>query len=204
MDKEDKVKKLSLLKQQMQKDEELPLRDGATNLVFGEGSVDAKIFFLGEGPGYWEDIKARPFVGNSGMLLNKLLQLIEIERKDVFITNVICFRPPKNRDPSPEEINAFKSYVDQIIKIVNPKVMVTLGRFSMAKFLPGVRISSVHGKIHNVKWGQSNLVVIPMYHPAAALRNGQIMLQIRQDFRKIPVVLEEIAKKVNAKQMNLV
>lgn len=200
----EKQEKLEILKEKMQKDTSLPLKEGATNLVFGEGNPNAELFFLGEGPGYWEDQKARPFVGNAGLLLNKLLQTIKVNREDVFITNVVCFRPPNNRDPLPEEIDAFKPYIDEIIDIVNPKMIVTLGRFSMAKFIPNVFISSVHGSMNNIKWKDRDLLVIPMYHPAAALRNGNVMNIIKNDFLKIPDVLKEVKSKVVVDQMTLV
>lgn len=200
----DKKEKLESLKEKMQEDISLPLRKGATNLVFGEGNPDTDILFIGEGPGYWEDQKARPFVGNAGILLNKLLQSIKVNREDVFITNVVCFRPPNNRDPLPEEIDAFKPYIDEIIEIVHPKMIVTLGRFSMAKFLPNVFISSVHGSVNNIKWKDRDLLVIPMYHPAAALRNGNIMNLIKNDFLKIPDELNKIKSKVVVSQMNLI
>lgn len=203
MTKEEKIKELTDLNDQMEKDMSLPLRDEATNLVFGEGNPETKAIFLGEGPGYWEDIKARPFVGNAGILLNKLLQSIKLAREDVFITNVVCFRPPQNRDPLPEEIAAFQPYVDKMIEIINPKIIVTLGRFSMSKFLPGAYISSVHGKVQRVQWKGKELIILPMYHPAAALRNGQIMLQLTNDFLQITEVLKE-ADKIEAEQMKLV
>ena len=173
-------------------------------MVFGEGNPDTKIFFLGEGPGYWEDIKARPFVGNAGLFLNQLLQSIKVERKDVFITNVVCYRPPSNRDPFPEEIEAFEPYIDKMLEIIKPKIIVTLGRFSMAKFLPGVKISIVHGKAFDVNWRGRQIKVVPMYHPAAALRNGSVMLQIKEDFLKVPGLLKEMNSKIDAKQIQLI
>jgi len=199
-----KKEKLEFLKEKMQKDMSLPLRKGATNLVFGEGNSDTEILFIGEGPGYWEDQKAKPFVGNSGTLLNKLLQSIKIDREEVFITNVVFFRPPNNREPLPEEIKAFKVYLDEIINIIDPKVIITLGRFSMGKFISNVFISSVHGKVFNIKWNDKDKVVIPMYHPAAALRNGNVMNMIKNDFLKIPEVLKEIKSQITADQMTLV
>ena len=200
----DKKEKLENLKKEMENDNSLPLREGATNLVFGEGNPNTEILFIGEGPGYWEDQKGIPFVGNAGTLLNKLLQSIKVNREDVFVTNVVCFRPPNNRDPLPEEINAFKPYIDKIINIINPKMIITLGRFSMAKFIPNVFISSVHGSVNNIKWNDSDKVVIPMYHPAAALRNGNVMNMIKNDFLKIPDVLKEIKSKAVIDQMTLV
>jgi DNA polymerase len=203
MEKNAKIKKLQEIKSRMERDKTLPLRKGATNLVFGEGNPNAKIFFLGEGPGYWEDAKGRPFVGNAGALLNQLLYSIKLPRQDVFITNIICFRPPANRDPLPEEIAAFAPYIDAIITTVNPGVIVTLGRFSMAKFLPGAKISLVHGEPHGVDWKGRELTVVPMYHPAAALRSGEILRQIKADFAQLPDIIKE-ALKVKAAQMNLI
>ncbi|KKU47323.1 MAG: Phage SPO1 DNA polymerase-related protein [Candidatus Woesebacteria bacterium GW2011_GWF2_46_8] len=183
---------------------DLPLKKGATNLVFGEGNPDARIFFLGEGPGYWENMKGRPFVGNAGGLLNQLLQSIKLVREDVFITNVVCYRPPSNRDPLPEEISAFQPYIDAMLEVIRPKVVVTLGRFSMGKFLPGTKISIVHGKVFDVNWRGRQIKVVPMYHPAAALRNGNVMIQIKEDFLKLPELLKELNSKIEAEQMELV
>lgn len=194
---------LGQLKSEMEK-ASLPLKKGATNLVFGEGNPEAKIFFLGEGPGYWEDIKGRPFVGNAGGLLNKLLQSIKVEREDVFITNVVCFRPPGNRDPFPEEISAFQPYIDAMLEIIKPKAVVTLGRFSMTKFLPGAKISIVHGQVFDVNWKGRQIKVVPMYHPAAALRSGEVMQQIKEDFAKLPSILVPSQEKLDAKQMELI
>lgn len=207
MTREEKQKQLSDLREKMLHDESLPLKGGATNLVFGEGNPNANIFFLGEGPGYWEDIKARPFVGNAGALLNQLLYLIKVPREEVFITNVVCYRPPNNRDPEPSEIEAFQKYIDEMIKIIEPKLIVTLGRFSMGKFLPSARITSVHGKNFRVNWNGKEIAVVPMYHPAAALRSAEIMGQIKADFLKLLEILKEIESsenKVSSEQMSLV
>lgn len=203
MAKEEKQKILEKLKQKMVKDETLPLRQGATNLVFGEGNPDAKIMFIGEGPGYWEDQKGRPFVGNAGAFLNQLLQSIKLPREDVFITNVINYRPPGNRDPLPEEIGAFRPYIDKMIKVIKPKMIVTLGRFSMAKFLPGVKVSNIHGKPQTVVWQGREITVVPMYHPAAGLRNGEIKRRSIEDFQKLPEILKE-SDKIEVEQMPLV
>jgi uracil-DNA glycosylase family 4 len=184
-----KKEKLDEFKNKALEDGSLPLKSGATNLVFGVGNPDAEILCIGEGPGYWEDIKAEPFVGNAGMLLNRLLASIDIKREDVYITNVVMHRPPNNRDPEASEIKAYQLYLDGIIDTINPRVILTLGRFSMAKFLPGVLISSVHGKPREVQWKDKSLTIIPMYHPAAALRSGEIMEKIRNDFAKIPQIL---------------
>ena len=194
---------LDELKEKMSGDDSLPLKKGATNLVFGVGSPDTKILFIGEGPGYWEDQKAEPFVGNAGIFLNKLLESIGLARQSVYITNVVHHRPPENRDPLPEEIGAYGKYLDKIIEIIDPKVIITLGRFSMAKFLPTAKISSVHGKLHTVNWKGRQIAVVPMYHPAAALRNGSVMSQEKEDFLKLPEILKE-TEKPEIKQMNLI
>jgi uracil-DNA glycosylase family 4 len=165
----DKKQKLEELRARMQKDEGLPLKKGATNLVFGVGNPETEILFIGEGPGFWEDKKAEPFVGNAGALLNQLLRSINLPREEVYITNVVHHRPPENRDPELSEIAAYQPYLDGIIEIISPKVIVTLGRFSMGKFLPGAKISSVHGRAHRLNWKGRDVVVVAMYHPAAAL-----------------------------------
>ena len=199
----DKLTKLRELKKKMKEDMSLPLRKTAVNLVFGEGSSDAKLLFLGEGPGYWEDQKGRPFVGNAGALLNQLLYSIKLPREEVFITNVVCYRPPENRDPLPEEIAAFEPYIDEMIEVIRPKVIVTLGRFSMAKFIPGVKITVVHGKPHGVDWKGRKLVVVPMFHPAAALRSGEVLRQAKEDFLKLPELVKD-SQKIEVKQESLI
>jgi uracil-DNA glycosylase len=191
----DKDELLSELKKKALQDNTLPLKSGATNLVFGVGNPDAEILCVGEGAGYWEDQKGEPFVGNAGMLLNRLLASINIKREDVYITNMVLHRPPENRDPLPEEIKAYQVYVDGIIEIIKPKVILTLGRFSMAKFMPGVFISSVHGKPRELIWKDRKLTVVPMYHPAAALRNGQVMQSIKNDFLDLVPILIKLKEK---------
>lgn len=203
-----KIAELQDLKRQMQEDQSLPLRNGATQLVFGEGNPDTQIYFLGEAPGYWEDQKGRPFVGMAGKLLDELIESIGLKRAGVYISNVVRFRPPENRDPTPEELEAFRPYVDQEIEIINPKIIITLGRFSMNKFLPDARISKVHGQVKKVSWNGQTIIVIPMYHPAAALRAGEIMKQLKEDFKIIQKTLEEPIKEEvedkNAEQLNLI
>lgn len=191
----DKAQQLDKLKLKALDDNNLPLKASATNLVFGVGNPNAEILCIGEGPGYWEDQKAEPFVGNSGKLLDKLFALIGLQREDVYITNVVMHRPPENRDPSPEEIKAYQQYLDGIIDIISPKVIVTLGRFSMGKFFPLDYISSVHGKAREIIWKGTPMVVVCMYHPAAALRNGEIMRREKEDFLKLPELLEKITQK---------
>lgn len=186
-----KQEELQKLKEKMEGDNFLPLKKADTNLVFGVGDPDTKILFIGEGPGYWENLKKEPFVGNAGKLLDQVLRLVNIPRESVYITNVVHHRPPENRDPEPFEIAAYGKYLDEILKIINPKVIVTLGRFSMGKFLPTARISSVHGKAQVVQFNGKPITVIPMYHPAAALRNGSIMFEFKQDFQRLPEMLRE-------------
>jgi len=183
---------LEELKKKAAADDSLPLKKGATNLVFGVGNPNAEIIFIGEGPGYWEDIKGEPFVGNAGALLNQLLSLIKVERRDVYITNVVMYRPPNNRDPEPAEIKAFEPYLNKMIEIINPKIIVTLGRFSMAKFLPNVFVSGVHGQPQELDWEGKSITVIPMYHPAAGLRSLEIKEKLKIDFQKIPEILKGI------------
>jgi DNA polymerase len=162
-----------------------PLAAGRTRAVPGEGPVDAEILLIGEGPGYYEDQQGRPFVGAAGQFLETLLASIGLKRTDVFIANVVKCRPPGNRDPLPEELAACSHWMTEQIDILQPKVVVTLGRYSLARFLPGQPIGRVHGQEKKVgdQW------VMPMYHPAAALHQGSLRKTIEDDFRKIPAVL---------------
>jgi DNA polymerase len=198
-----KLEDLQKLEEKMESDDSLPLKNPENNLVFGVGDPNTEILFIGEAAGYWENLKKEPFVGNAGKFLNQLLASINIPRESVYITNMVHRRPPENRDPFPDELSAYGKYLDQIIEIINPKIIITLGRFSMAKFLPDAKISSTHGKVHHVNWGGKEIIVIPMYHPAASLRNGEIMRQEKEDFLKLPEILKE-ADKPEIKQMNLI
>ena len=203
MDDHQKALALKRLRKKMEEDESLPFRQEATNLVFGEGNPAAEIMFIGEGPGFWEDQKGKPFVGNAGAFLNQLLHLIKLPREEVFITNLVNYRPPGNRDPTPEEIAAFEPYLDEMIQIIKPKVIVTLGRFSMAKFIPNSKITNIHGRPHSVNWKEQKMVIVPMYHPAAGLRNGEIKRRTIEDFQKLPEILRQIEKE-GSQQMRLV
>jgi DNA polymerase len=176
-----KFEELHELKDKMEADNNLPLKTDDSRLVFGSGNTEAKILLIGEGPGRNENIQGLPFVGQAGKLLDKLLLLANLERKKVFITNIVHHRPPENRDPLPNEIEAYGKYLDKIIDIMKPKIIITLGRFSMAKFLPDALISQVHGKTFKVK----EFTVIPMYHPAASLRNGKILEAEKADFANL-------------------
>jgi len=187
-----KFEGLHKLKDEMEKDDSLPLKKSANKLVFGSGNTEAKILLVGEGPGRNEDLQGLPFVGQAGKLLDKLLDLAGLERKKVFITNIVHHRPPENRDPLPNEIEAYGKYLDKIIEIIKPKIIITLGRFSMAKFLPEVFISSVHGKKFDIAVDGRPTAVIPMYHPAASLRNGNILEAEKQDFIKLKEMIQSI------------
>ena len=153
--------------------------------VPGSGPMTADLMLIGEGPGQREDELGLPFVGRSGQFLDQLLAGIDRTREDVYVTNVVKCRPPGNRDPEPEEIAACGSYLEQQIALVNPRVIATLGRFSMAGWFPGERISRIHGQVKEL----DGRYIIPMYHPAAALRNGSLRDVIHQDFAKIPALL---------------
>ncbi len=176
----DKRQLLVQLEKKIQECKRCDLWKNTTHAVPGEGAGDAKVFFIGEGPGFHEDRLGRPFVGQAGKLLDKLMGEIGVSRKEVFIGNVVKHRPPENRDPLPSEIAACKYWLDQQLEIINPRIVVTLGRYSLAKFLPNAKISQVHGTPVKVK----NLVVLPMYHPAAALRSRDILDSLRGDFKK--------------------
>ena len=158
-----------------------------TNAVPGEGPPDADILFVGEGPGFHEDQQARPFVGPAGRFLEELLGSIGLSRPQVFITNVVKCRPPNNRDPLPGEIEACRKHLERQIELIRPKVVVSLGRYSLSWFFPRESISKVHGQAR-VKDG---VHFIAMYHPAAALHAGNLRRVIEVDFRKIPAVLEQ-------------
>ena len=162
-----------------------------TNAVPGEGSPDTEVVFVGEGPGINEDRLGRPFVGRAGDLLVKFLGSIEWRRDDVFITNVVKCRPPDNRDPEPDEIAACAPYLQRQLEILDPAVIVTLGRHSMGRFMPGARISQAHGTIApaDPATGAADATVFAMYHPAAALRTTAIEEQSYRDIEKVPAVL---------------
>ena len=163
----------------------------ATNGVPGEGNPDSEIIFVGEAPGANEDQQGRPFVGRAGMLLEFMLNQIGYKREDVWIGNIVKHRPPENRDPLPDEIEACKPYLTNQIEIISPKLIVTLGRFSMNYFLPDAKITQAHGQPYNL----GNFYIYPVYHPAAGLRNPQMKTTLIADFLKIPEVLKEISLK---------
>lgn len=183
-----KLQRLSRLQNLMEKDSSLPLLQA--NLVFGEGNPNATALFIGEAPGKNEDEALRPFVGAAGKLLDKMIASIRWKRDDVYITNIVKRRPPLNRDPLPAEIAAYTPYLDRQIAIIEPKVIVTLGRFAMNHFLPDMRISEGHGKLFLCK----DRAIFPIYHPAAARRSRAMMEVFEGDFKKLPAVIKKIAR----------
>lgn len=156
-----------------------------TKAVPGEGSDDSSFFFIGEAPGWHEDQQGRPFVGPAGQYLDELLSVAGLKRKEVFITNIVKCRPPGNRDPLPGEIQACKKYLDRQLELLNPKIIVTLGRHSLARFFINETISKIHGNAMKL----DNRILIAMYHPAAALHQPNLRKAIEEDFKKIPVVI---------------
>ena len=158
--------------------------------VPGEGSETAEIMLVGEGPGFHEDQQGRPFVGASGRFLEQLLASIGLTREQVYIANVVKCRPPNNRDPLPEEVNACRKYLDRQIKIIKPKLIATLGRHAMASFFPNEKIGKVHGQLMT----KDGLHLLPLYHPAAALHAGSMRRVIEEDFQKMLGVLEQVRK----------
>lgn len=155
--------------------------------VPGEGPADAEIMFIGEGPGFHENEQGRPFVGAAGKFLDQLLAQAGVTRADVFIGNVVKCRPPENRDPQPDELAACNAYLERQIEAINPSIIVTLGRYSMGRFMPDVKISQVHGQMRKV----GERYVIAMYHPAAALHQAALKPAILADFAKLPELLNE-------------
>ncbi|HEX6416765.1 MAG TPA: uracil-DNA glycosylase [Candidatus Saccharimonadales bacterium] len=166
----------------------------ATNLVMGDGNLNAEIVFIGEAPGKNEDEQGLPFVGAAGKFLNEMLSQAGMERSDVYITNIVKYRPPNNRDPLPEEKKAFWPYLLKQLQIIKPKVVITLGRHSMEYFIPEGRISAIHGQAKRIQFGDDKLVIVPLYHPAAALYNGGLRQTLIDDFLNVPKVIELMKK----------
>lgn len=192
MSKQDQLQQLN---EKMAKCSQCALRPGCKNVVPGEGSAEAEIMFIGEGPGAKEDELGRPFVGAAGKFLDEMLNIINLKREDIYIANVVKCRPPGNRDPSPEEAAVCWPWLLEQIKIIEPKLIVTLGRHSMERFLPNQKISQVHGKAMRKETpGIGKQVFYTLYHPAAALYNGSMREVLIKDFKRIPKVLEAIKK----------
>jgi len=163
------------------------LSQGRTKAVPGEGPENAEIMFIGEAPGFHEDRQGRPFVGAAGKFLEELLASIGLTREDVYICNVIKCRPPSNRDPQPDEMAACKPFLDKQIELVRPKLIVTLGRFSMARYFPNTKITRIHGQPKRI----GNRIYYPMFHPAAALHQPKWRSVVQEDMLKIPQILKE-------------
>lgn len=211
-----KVAALAELKEDLAKDESLPFMEA--NLVFGEGNPDTMIMFIGEAPGFYEDREGRPFVGQAGKLLDKLISSINWLRSEVYITNIIKRRPPQNRDPLPDEIAAYEPYLRKQIEIIDPKIIIPLGRFSMNYFLPEAKISRDQGqifwrgdkafsRIENVRPVTSparrsdleDKLIYPLYHPAAALRSTTVLGELQKSFLKIPWLVKNFETLVKGK-----
>jgi len=166
----------------------------ATNLVMGDGNIDADIVFIGEAPGKKEDEQGLPFVGAAGKFLDKMLVSAGLNRSDMYITNIVKYRPPDNRDPLLEEKEAFWPYLVRQLDVIQPKIVVTLGRHSMEYFLPDQKISVIHGQPTRVAFDATEIVVVPLYHPAAALYNGSLRATLIDDFIQLPKIIEILAK----------
>ncbi|MBF1024590.1 MAG: uracil-DNA glycosylase [Candidatus Nanogingivalaceae bacterium] len=179
----DKQKALDNLAAEIIKDKICPdLAAQATQLVMGDGNTDADIVFIGEAPGKNEDLQGKPFVGAAGKFLDEMLAAAGLQRQDVYITNIVKYRPPNNRDPLPEEKRQFWPYLMRQLEVIQPKAVLTLGRHSGGGFIPNLRISQDHGRPRRVRLHELEFVVIPLYHPAAALYNGSMRQTLIDDF----------------------
>jgi len=165
-----------------------PLARGRSHTVPGEGPADARLLFIGEAPGFHEDRLGRPFVGAAGQFLQELLSSIGLTREQVYICNVIKCRPPNNRDPLPQEIEACRPFLDRQIELIKPRIIVTLGRFSMARYFPNASITQIHGRAKKI----GDILYLPLFHPAAALHQPRYKAAIEQDFLKIPGLLKQM------------
>ena len=195
-----KQDKLDAIKDQILKDKVCPeLAAQATQLVFGDGNPDSEVVFIGEAPGKNEDLQGKPFVGAAGKFLNEMLEMINLKREDIYITNIVKYRPPANRDPLPEEKKAFLPYLQSQLEAIKPKVVVTLGRHSTNCFLPDLQISKAHGEPKRVKLNLKEkasdvleVVILPLFHPAAALYNGGMRQTLIDDFARIPLIIKKL------------
>lgn len=192
--KEELMKKLE---EKIKSCKKCPLGMLRINAVPGSGSYDAKVMFVGEAPGYWEDQKGLPFVGRAGKVLDELLAEISLKREDVYITNIVKCRPPSNRDPDEDEIKACSPYLDRQIDIIRPKIIVPLGRHSMSYLLRKFGfepepISRIHGRIFEARTLFGKIIIMPMYHPAVALYKPQLREELRNDFKKLKKILDNV------------
>jgi len=192
---EEKQQALAALREDLASNDKLPLY-GAANLVFGEGSPEATVVFIGEAPGKREDELQRPFVGRAGQLLDKLIGEVGWKREDVYITNIVKRRPPDNRDPLPDEIAAYSPYLAAQIDILDPPIIAPLGRFSMNYFLPDAKISRDQGKVFHAR----GRFIVPFFHPAAALRSPEMADALRTAFLKLPKIIEACKNYVPPKE----
>lgn len=194
---------LTELYQEMANCQDCDLARGRTKVVPGEGPEDAALLFVGEAPGWYEDQQGRPFVGSAGAFLDELLASIGLSRKQVYIANVIKCRPPGNRDPLSSEIQACRKWLDRQMEIIQPKMVVILGRYSLARYFPTESIGKIHGKARKI----GDVIYYPMYHPAAALHQGSLRKTIEADMLRIPEILtqaEEVAEAdTEAQQLSL-
>lgn len=190
-----KKKVLDALNERMLLECRCSLRTQATQAVPGEGSAEAEILFIGEAPGKKEDEQGRPFVGAAGKFLNEMLETIHLKREDIYITNVVKYRPTDNRDPSPKEITDCREWLVEQIKIIQPKIIVTLGRHALGHFIHGEKISEAHGQTFQKTFPDIGAqTIFVLYHPAAALYNGGMRETLLKDFKKIPHILEKIQR----------
>jgi uracil-DNA glycosylase family 4 len=199
----DKQQRLDATRQKILADNVTPeLAETATQLVFGSGNPDAGLVFVGEAPGKNEDLKGEPFVGAAGKFLDEMLASVNLNRSDIYITNIVKYRPPDNRDPTPAEKKAFLPYLQAQLEIIQPTVVVTLGRHSTNCFLPDLQISKEHGYPKRVKLAFRDdpkqvleVFILPLFHPAAALYNGGLRQTLLDDFLQIPAIIKKITRK---------
>lgn len=196
-----KAEELENLHNKWKEECQCELKKTATQAVFGHGNPDADIVFIGEAPGKKEDELGIPFVGAAGKFLDEMLGVINLKREEIYITNIVKYRPPNNRDPLPEEKSACKEWLQDELKIISPKLIIFLGRHAMNNFFPELQISGAHGKLLIKKFkGISTQYFFPLYHPAAALYDGSMRETLIADFKKIPKVLKEIEKRQNTQE----
>lgn len=187
---------LEAIHQQISRCEKCILHTSRAKAVPGDGPANADIMFIGEAPGFHENQQGLPFVGAAGKYLDELLEKIDLRREDVFITNVVKCRPPGNRDPQSEEIEACRPYLDRQIELIEPKMIITLGRFSMARYFPNAKISQIHGQPRKME----GVIYYPMYHPAAALHQPSLRRTVEEDVVKIPELLAQMDQMVESKR----
>lgn len=192
------MKDLAEIAELVSKCQDCPLHLSRIKAVPGEGPENAKILFIGEGPGFHENQQGRPFVGQAGKFLDELLSVSGLKRETVFITNIVKCRPPGNRDPQPQELEACAKYLDRQIEIINPEIIVTLGRFSMAKFFGQVKISQIHGNMKKI----AGKYVVAMYHPAAALHQPALKNTLLDDFAKLKNYMLQVNKENKLRENN--